>query len=73
MHVHGIVDYLLFCFSFNQKNDFSHSDIQISDDDDDDDDDTSEGGKNPDNFYKETQGDHIDISDIDTSADLFGK
>ncbi len=48
-----------------------YSDIQVSEDDDDDD--TPESRKNQDTLYDEAQGDQIDISDVDTSTDIFGK
>ena len=62
----------LFSFHSIEKRIFYfHSDVPISDDDDDDD--MSNGRKNQDTLYAEAQGDQIDISDIDTSADIFGK
>ncbi|CAF5179433.1 unnamed protein product, partial [Rotaria magnacalcarata] len=45
-------------------------DIAASDDDDDM---SANDAKNAEAFYKETQNENIDISDIDSSADLFGK
>ncbi|CAF5077486.1 unnamed protein product, partial [Rotaria magnacalcarata] len=39
---------------------------------DDDDDMSANDAKNAEAFYKETQNENIDISDIDSSADLFG-
>ncbi|CAM4825274.1 unnamed protein product [Rotaria magnacalcarata] len=44
-------------------------DIAASDDDDDM---SANDAKNAEAFYKETQNENIDISDIDSSADLFG-
>ncbi|CAM4961280.1 unnamed protein product [Rotaria socialis] len=44
-------------------------DIAVSDDDDDM---SANDAKNAEAFYKETQNENIDISDIDSSADLFG-
>ncbi|CAF5178184.1 unnamed protein product, partial [Rotaria magnacalcarata] len=43
-------------------------DIAASDDDDDM---SANDAKNAEAFYKETQNENIDISDIDSSADLF--
>ncbi|CAF4561119.1 unnamed protein product [Rotaria sp. Silwood1] len=45
------------------------SDVAASDDDDDM---STNDVKNAEVFYKETQNENIDISDVDSSADLFG-
>ncbi|CAF2072860.1 unnamed protein product [Rotaria magnacalcarata] len=52
---------------FEQTN--NTADIAASDDDDDM---SANDAKNAEAFYKETQNENIDISDIDSSADLFG-
>ncbi|CAF4127988.1 unnamed protein product, partial [Rotaria sp. Silwood2] len=47
-----------------------NTDVAASDDDDDDM--SANDVKNSEVFYKETQNENIDISDVDSSADLFG-